>query len=69
MNYKSLEAAYESGAWAAFDMVLDYLNTLDDKTVAKKDIYHAVYKMKPPRHRQIEEIAIDSVDSICDSET
>jgi hypothetical protein len=36
-----------SAQWAAFDAVLNYLNTVDTKLVAKKDIYAAVMEMRP----------------------
>ena len=36
-----------SAQWQAFDQVLNYLNTLETKTVAKKDIYAAVMEMRP----------------------
>lgn len=37
----------ERGQWAAFDRVLAYLNTLEDKKVDKAEIYKAVMAMRP----------------------
>lgn len=38
---------FQRGAWAAFNYVLNYLNTIQDKQVLKKTIYHAVHDMRP----------------------
>lgn len=54
-----LDITYASGARAAFEMVLNFINTLEDKHIHKKEIYHAVYDMKPPKRftaKDLEEI-------------
>ena len=48
-------ADYNSGAMAAFNMVLDYLNTMEDKIVAKSIIYQAVHGMRPPLQMKSED--------------
>lgn len=35
------------GQWLAYGKVLDYLNTLENKQVDKRDIYHKVFDMRP----------------------
>ncbi len=40
---------WDRGARAAYDDILNYLNTLEDKMVDKSKIYKAVFSMKPPK--------------------
>ena len=37
---------YRRGAYAAWTYLLNYLNTLENNTVDKRDIYKAVYNFK-----------------------
>jgi hypothetical protein len=41
------QIGYDSGAFAAFNHVLNYLNTIDSNTVDKTKIYKAVFDMRP----------------------
>lgn len=50
---EQLDAAYESGAWAAFAIVLAYVNTLENKMVSKGEIWDAVFEMRPPKRLTI----------------
>jgi len=42
-----IERLRTQGNWAVLHDVLNYLNTLEDRVVAKKDIYAAVMEMRP----------------------
>lgn len=39
---------WDRGARAAYDNILNYLNTLEDRLVDKSKIYKAVFEMNPP---------------------
>lgn len=41
------EAAFDRGAWAAFNEVLFYLNTLNDATPSKTVLYKQIFEMRP----------------------
>lgn len=43
----TMSEAVLSAQWSAFSEVLEYINTLEEKTVPKKDIYAAVMGMRP----------------------
>jgi len=38
---------YIQGQWEAFDRILFYLNTLENRTIDKHTIYGAVMQMRP----------------------
>jgi hypothetical protein len=42
----------DGGQWAAFDQVLNHLNTIESLTVSKSDIYAAVMAMRPKALRE-----------------
>ena len=44
------QRGYVSGQWRALNDVLNYLNTLDVQQVSKKEIYRAVFDMRPSPH-------------------
>ena len=39
--------SYRSGQWLSLNRVLEYLNTLEDNIVNKKDIYKHIHEMRP----------------------
>lgn len=41
------DAAFERGAWFAFDVVLSWINTQTDQMIDKKHLYKAVMLMRP----------------------
>lgn len=41
------EAAFDRGAWAAFNEVLLYLNTLNDQNPSKRVLYKQIFEMRP----------------------
>jgi hypothetical protein len=39
--------SFERGAWFAFDVVLSWINTQDERLVDKHALYRAVMEMRP----------------------
>lgn len=37
------------GYWEALNDILNYFNTLENNIVDKKELYHYIFKMRPPK--------------------
>lgn len=44
---KRFEHEYRRGQWAAYNEVLNWLNTLEEQKIDKKEIYKVVSAMRP----------------------